>query len=67
MSKYDDISSVDQGTVDSIVSDITTVLLSAAKDTFGVFTKNSKNIGGEGNFSNKDWFNKDCKKVRQEF
>ncbi|XP_071138823.1 DNA-directed RNA polymerase subunit beta-like [Mytilus edulis] len=67
MSKYDDISSVDQATVDSIVSDITTVLLSAAKDTFGVFTKNSKNIGGEGNFSNKDWFNKDCKKVRQEF
>ncbi|CAC5363033.1 unnamed protein product [Mytilus coruscus] len=67
ISKYDDISSVDQGTVDGIVSDITTVLLSAAKDTFGVFTKNSKNTGGKGNFSNKDWFNKDCKKVRQEF
>ncbi|CAG2195575.1 unnamed protein product [Mytilus edulis] len=67
MSKYDDISSVDQGTVDSIVSDITTVLLSAAKDTFGVFTKNSKNIGGEGNFSNKDWFNKDCKRLDKNF
>ncbi|CAG2192228.1 unnamed protein product [Mytilus edulis] len=47
ISKYDDISSVDQGTVDSIVSDITTVLLSAAKDTFRVFTKNSKTLAGK--------------------
>ncbi|CAG2192233.1 unnamed protein product [Mytilus edulis] len=67
MSKYDDISSVDQGTVDSIVSDITTVLLSAAKDTFGVFTKNSRNICGKGIFQTKIGLIKTVKRLDKNF
>ncbi|CAG2224523.1 unnamed protein product [Mytilus edulis] len=62
---HDDISKVDQNSVNEIVTNVTKILLDSAEKTFGVVTKDCSNSKEE--YNNKEWFNHDCKNSRRDY